>query len=61
MNGGSHVYTRHSPGSGIVQSIFSPAARPQRGWRTKKKIEGRDGGLKMDWTKPMHERLTYVF
>ena len=26
--------------------IFSPAARPQRGWRTKKKVEGRDGGLK---------------
>jgi hypothetical protein len=44
-----------------MQSIFSAAARPQRGWRTKKKIEGRDGGLKMDWTKPMHERLTYVF
>jgi hypothetical protein len=61
MNGGWRINTRHSPGSGIVQSIFSAAARPQRGWRRKKKIEGRDGGLKMDWTKPMHERLTYVF
>jgi len=29
MNGGARANTRHSPGSGIVQSIFSPAARPQ--------------------------------
>jgi hypothetical protein len=34
-----------------VQSIFSPASRRTRE-RTQETCQGRDGGRKMDWTKP---------
>jgi len=38
-----------------VQSIFSPAARRQDTQIMKGALR-RDGGLKMDWTKPLHWR-----
>jgi hypothetical protein len=42
----------------ILQSIFRPAARRQNreGRRT---ADRRDGGLKMDWTKPLHNAPSY--
>ena len=45
--------TPHNESLHIMQSIFSPAARC-----TSVSLPGthrrRDGGLKMDWTKPLH-------
>jgi hypothetical protein len=43
-----------------VQSIFSPAARLYDTEETRETL-GRAGGLKMDWTKPLHYASTYVF
>ena len=37
----------------IMQSIFSPAAR-RKILRGKHEAGRRAGGLKMDWTKPLH-------
>jgi hypothetical protein len=37
-----------------MQSIFSPAARRDT-LRVRAKFDRRDGELKMDWTKPLHE------
>ena len=36
----------------IMQSIFSSAARPQESGETGVRFRGRDGELKMNWTKP---------
>jgi hypothetical protein len=47
-------FTRHSPELGIVQSIFSPAARRDT-LREEANLDRRDGELKMDWTKPPHD------
>jgi hypothetical protein len=47
--------TRHNPGLGMMQSIFSPAARRQDTQIMRGALR-RDGGLKMDWTKPLHWR-----
>jgi hypothetical protein len=47
--------TRHNPEPGMLQSIFSPAARRQDTQIMRGALR-RDGGLKMDWTKPLHWR-----
>jgi hypothetical protein len=39
-----------------VQSIFSPAARCET-LRVRSDVDRRDGELKMDWTKPLHEPM----
>jgi hypothetical protein len=46
--------TRHNPVLGIMQSIFSPAARRDT-LREEGNLHRRDGELKMDWTKPPHD------
>jgi hypothetical protein len=51
---------RHSPGFGIVQSIFSSAAR-RHNFRGSRTTDRRDGELKMDWTKPLARRPPYGF
>jgi hypothetical protein len=43
---------RHNPELGIMQSIFSPAAR-RKTLRVGANFDRRDGELKMDWTKPL--------
>jgi hypothetical protein len=47
-------FTRNSPEPGIVQSIFSPAARRDTP-RGTGNFDRRDGELKMDWTKPLDD------
>jgi hypothetical protein len=37
-----------------MQSIFSPAARRET-LRVRANFDRRDGELKMDWTKPLHD------
>jgi hypothetical protein len=37
-----------------MQSIFSPAAR-RDALRVRASLDRRDGELKMDWTKPLHD------
>jgi len=51
---------RHSPGFGIVQSIFSSAAR-RHNFRGSRRADRRDGELKMDWTKPRPDCLAYGY
>jgi hypothetical protein len=43
---------RHNPERGIMQSIFSPAVREHELDDMGNLV--RTGGLKMDWTKPLH-------
>ena len=43
-----------------MQSIFSPAARRDT-LREPGNLGGRDGELKMDWTKPLHGARPYGF
>jgi hypothetical protein len=45
---------------GIMQSIFSSASRRYRLERLGR-AGRRDGELKMDWTKPLHQRSNYGF
>jgi len=45
---------------GIMQSIFSPAAR-REGLREREYAERRDGELKMDWTKPPEDSRAYGY
>jgi hypothetical protein len=42
----------------IMQSIFRPAARRQN-IEGRRNADRRDGGLKMDWTKPLHNASPY--
>jgi hypothetical protein len=39
-----------------MQSIFSSAAR-RHNFRGSRRADRRDGELKMDWTKPLHEPM----
>ena len=52
------VSTRDYPALGIMQSIFSSAAR-REGLRERENAERRDGELKMDWTKPPEDSRGY--
>ncbi|HTF69431.1 MAG TPA: hypothetical protein VK638_42805, partial [Edaphobacter sp.] len=47
------------PEFGIMQSVFSPAARRQR--LKGLDAEGRGGELKTGWTKPLYETSSYGF
>jgi hypothetical protein len=49
-------YVEHA----LMQSIFCPAAR-RRTLRGCRKAGRRDGGLKMDWTKPLHDWSGYGY
>src|ERR1035437_4505355 len=40
---------------------FLPGGAAVGGWRTKKKLGGRDGGVKMDWTEPLHDARPMCF
>ena len=42
----------------VMQSIFRPAARRQN-LEGRRNADRRDGGLKMDWTKPLHNAPSY--
>ena len=44
-----------------MQSIFSPAARRAGTCGNDEKVERRDGGLKMDWTKPLDDWSAYGY
>jgi hypothetical protein len=44
----------------IMQRIFSLAARRDPP-REEGNLDRRDGELKMDWTKPLHDSSVYVF
>lgn len=49
---GPDAAIQHNPAVGMMQSIFSPAARRQDAepWQ---RVHRRDGGPKMDWTTPL--------
>ena len=52
-------------GSGVpryrpMQSIFRPTARRDK-LRVQANVDRRDGGLKMDWTKPLHDARPYGY
>ena len=51
---------RHDPAFGIVQSVFRPAARRSEPEVT---VDGRrrDGGLKTDCAKPLHDWSAYGY
>ena len=51
---------RHSPGFGIMQSVFRSAAR-RRSRQARENPERRGGELKTGWTEPLHNSSAYGF